>query len=89
MTAAMSSSCRMFVYRDMTSAVIKSALVGRGRSFFNKTEEMLLSLMCNGRLLARGWIKRVIQDNKLLVGPSHSETTGLRGKFGLCIFGQP
>ena len=69
----------------MTSAVIKSALVGRGRSFFNKTEEMLLSLMCNGRLLARGWIKRVIQDNKLLVGPSHSETTGLRGQFGLCF----
>ena len=32
-TAAMPSSCRMFVYRDVTSAVTKRALGGRGGSF--------------------------------------------------------
>ena len=55
MTTAMSSSYGMFVYRDVTSTVIKSALVGRGQSFSRSLIKCFVSLMCNGRFLAKGW----------------------------------
>ena len=42
-TAAMPSSCRMFVYRDVTSAVTKRALGGRGGSFSVRLKKRFLS----------------------------------------------
>ena len=60
-TAAMTSSCRKFVYKDVTSAVTKRVLDGGGEvgggggwKFFNKFEKCFVSLMFDGRLLARG-----------------------------------
>ena len=58
-TAAMPSSCGMFVYKDVTSAVTKRALGGRGGSFPMRLRKCFVSLMSDGRLLARGWIKWV------------------------------
>ena len=58
-TAVMPSSCGMFVYRDVTSAVTKMALGGRGWGFSMKLRKCFVSLMCDGRLLARGWMKCV------------------------------
>ena len=55
----MPSSCGMFEYRDVTSAVTKRALVGRGVSFSMRLRKCFVSLMCVGRLLARGWMKWV------------------------------
>ena len=57
MMAAIPSSCGMFVYRDVTSAVTKTALVGRGGSFSRRLIKCSVSLMCAGRLLAKGWMK--------------------------------
>ena len=65
----MPSSCGMFVYRDVTSAVTKRALGGRGGSFSVRLRMFFVSLMCNGRLLARGWMKWVMQAERWLVGP--------------------
>ena len=48
-----------------------------------------VSLMCDGRLLARGQMKWVIQDERMSVGPSHPETIGRRRLFGFSIFGNP
>ena len=56
----MPSSCGMFVYRDVTSAVTKRALGGRGGSFSVWLRMFFVSLMRNGRLLARGWMKWVM-----------------------------
>ena len=56
----MPSSHGMFVYRDMTSAVTKRALGRRGGSFLMRLRKYFVSLMCDGRLLARGWLKCVI-----------------------------
>ena len=58
--AAMSSSCGMFVYWDVTSAVTKRALGGRGGSFSVSLRRCFVSLTCDGRLLARGWMKWVM-----------------------------
>ena len=55
----MPSSCGMFVYRDVTSAVTKRALGGRCGSFSMKFRKCFVSLTCEGRLLARGWMKWV------------------------------
>ena len=57
LTAAVPSSCEMFVYRDVTSAVTKRALGGKGESFSMRLRKCFVSLMCDGRLLARGWMK--------------------------------
>ena len=55
----MPSSSEMFVYRDVTSAVTKSAMGGRGRSFSMRLRKCFVSLMCDRRLLDRGWMKWV------------------------------
>ena len=49
----MLSSCRMFVYKDMTSAVTKRILDGKGGSFSIRLRKCFASLMRDGRLLAR------------------------------------
>ena len=46
-----------FVYRDKTSAVTKNALVGKGESFSIRLRKSFVFFMCEGKLLARGWIK--------------------------------
>ena len=46
----MPSSCGMFMYRYVTSAVTKSALVGRGGSFSRRLIKCFVPLMCDGRL---------------------------------------
>ena len=56
----MPSSCGMFVYRDVTSAVTKRALGGRGRSSLLRLRKCFVFLICDGRLLARGWMKGVM-----------------------------
>ena len=53
----MPSSCGIFVYRDVTSAVTKRALAERGGAFSMRLRKCFVSLMCDGRLLAIGWIK--------------------------------
>ena len=52
-TAAMPSSCGLFVYRDVTSAVTKRALGGRGGRFLMRLRKCFVSLTCDGRLLLR------------------------------------
>lgn len=47
----------IFVYRDKTSAVTKNALVGKGESFSIRLRKSFVFFMCEGKLLARGWIK--------------------------------
>ena len=42
------------MYNDVTSAVTKTAMDGKGGSFSVKLGNCFLSLMCDGRLLARG-----------------------------------
>ena len=60
MTAPIPSSFGIFVYKDVISAVTKGALVvGRGGSFSVRLRKCFVSLMCDGRLLARGWIRWV------------------------------
>ena len=54
MMAAMPSSCGMFLHRDVTSAVTNSVLVGRGGSFSRRLIKCFVSLMCDGKLLAKG-----------------------------------
>ena len=56
----MPSSCGMFVYRDVTSAVTKRALGERGGGFSMMLRKCFLSLKCDGRLLARAWMKLVM-----------------------------
>ena len=55
----MPSSCGMFVHREVTSAVIKRALGERGGSFSMRLRKCFVYLMCDGSLLARGWMKWV------------------------------
>ena len=50
-------SCGMLVYRDVTSAVTKRALSGKGESCSMRLRKFFVYLMCDGRLLARGWMK--------------------------------
>ena len=57
MTAAMPSSCEMFVYGDVTSTVTKSALVRTDGNFSRRFIKYFVSLMCDWRLLAKGWMK--------------------------------
>ena len=42
------------MYNNVTSAVTKTALNGKSGSFSVKLGNCFLSLMCDGRLLARG-----------------------------------
>ena len=74
----MPSSCKMFVDRDVTSAVTKSALVGSGGRFSMRLGKCCVSLMCDGIFLARDWTKWVIQHERRSVGPSHPEIIGRR-----------
>ena len=48
------------MYRDGTSVVTKRALGGRGGSCSMRLRKCFLSLMCDGRLLAGGWMKWVM-----------------------------
>ena len=82
-TAAMPSSCGIFVYREVTSAVTKMALGGRGGSFSLRLRKCFVSLTCDGRLLARGWMKWVTWAERWSVGPSYPETIGRGGQPGL------
>ena len=82
-------SCGMFVYRDVASAVTTSAQIARYGRFSVRLRKCFVSLMCDGRLLARGWMNWIMQDEKWSIGPSHPETKRWRGQFGLCIFGNP
>lgn len=45
------------MYRDKTSAVTKNALVGKDESFSIRLRKCFVFFMCEGKLLARGWIK--------------------------------
>ena len=80
-------SCGMFVYKDVTSALTKRALGGMGGGgwkFFNKVEKIFCVFdVCDGRLLARDWVKLVMEAERWSFGPSHPETTGWRGQSGL------
>ena len=49
-----------FLYNDMTSAGTKRALNERGGRFSKRLRKCFVSLICDGRLLARGWIKWVM-----------------------------
>ena len=53
----MPSLCGMFVQRDVTSAVTKRTLNGRGGGFSMRLRKFFVSLTCDGRLIARGWMK--------------------------------
>ena len=55
----MPSSRGMFVYRNETSALTKRALGGGGAGFSMRLRKYFVSLTCDGRLLATGWIKWV------------------------------
>ena len=59
-TVSMPSSCEMIVCRGKILALTKAPLVGRGGSFSIRLGKCFVSLMCDGRILAGGWIKRVI-----------------------------
>ena len=48
------------MYRDVASAVTKKALGERGGSSLIRLRKCFVSLMCDGRLLARGWVKWVM-----------------------------
>ena len=50
----MPSLCGMFVYRDVTSALIKVALGRRGGSSSMRLRKLFVSFKCDGRLLAKG-----------------------------------
>ena len=76
----MPSSCRMFVYRDVTLAVTKMALGGRGGSFLLWLRKSFVSFSCDERLLARTLMKLVTLAERWSVGPSHPETIGRRGQ---------
>ena len=82
-TTSISSLCGMFVYRDVTSAVTKRALGGRGGNCSMRLRKCFVSLMRDGKLLAKGWMKWVMSAERWLVGPSHSDTIGWRGQPGL------
>ena len=71
------------MYKDMTEAVTRMALDGKGRSFLISFGKYFMSLMCDGRLPARGWIKCVMYAERWSVGPSHPETIEWRGQSGL------
>ena len=60
----MPSSCEMWMYKAVTSAVTKRALDGRGERFSIRLRKSFVSLICGGRLLARGWIKYVMQADR-------------------------
>ena len=53
----MPSSCGMSVYKDVTPTVTKRELDGWGGSFSIRLRKCFVSLICDGRLLDRGWIK--------------------------------
>ena len=79
----MPSSCGMSVYKDVTPTVTKRELDGKGGSFSKRLRKCFVSLICDGRLLDRGWIKWMMQAERWSVAPSHSETIGRRGQSGL------
>ena len=58
-TTATLSLCAMFVYKYVTSAVTRIALVWRGGSFSIRLRKYFVPLMCDGKLLGRGCIKWV------------------------------
>ena len=51
---------RNVVYRDVTSAVTKRTLGARGGSCSMRLRKCFVSLMCDGKLLAKGWMKWVM-----------------------------
>ena len=59
-TAAMPSSCVIFVSKEVLSAVNKRALDGRGESFLIRLGKYFVFLIYDGRLLAMGWKKWVM-----------------------------
>ena len=58
-TDSMSSSCGMFVYSDVTSAVTKIAFSGRGGRDSRSCRKCLLSQMYEGSISTRGCMKWV------------------------------
>jgi len=78
-TASMPSLCGMFVYKDLTSAVTRIALGGRGGKVEIICSRCLVSLMCEGNFSANGCMKWVMYLLKLSVGPSQPETIGRSG----------
>ena len=57
---------------------------GGGWNFLNKVEKIFCVFdVCDGRLLARDWVKLVMEAERWSFGPSHPETTGWRGQSGL------
>ena len=58
-TDSMSSSCGMFVYSDVTSAVTKIAFSGRSRRDSRSCRKCLLSRMYEWSISTRGCMKWV------------------------------
>ena len=56
----MSSLSGMFLYKNVTSAVTKSALDGKDGSFSIRFRKCFVSLIWDGGLLARSWMKWVM-----------------------------
>ena len=79
----MSSSCWIFVYKGVTSAVTKGVLNRRGGSFSIRLRKYFVSLMCDERLLASSWMKWVMQTRRWSVGLLHPETIERSGQSGL------
>ena len=57
MTADMPASCRILVYREVTSAVTNIALIGSGERHSVRLRKCFVILICHGRLLVRDCMK--------------------------------
>ena len=56
----MPSSCEMFVYNYVMSAVTKRGIYGKADSLSIRFRKCFVSLMYDGRFLARSWMKWVM-----------------------------
>ena len=53
----MPASCRILVYREVTSAVTNIALIGSGERHSVRLRKCFVILICHGRLLVRDCMK--------------------------------
>ena len=56
----MPSSCEMFVYNYVMSAVTKRVIYGKADSLSIRFRKCFVSLMYDGRFLDRSWMKWVM-----------------------------
>ena len=85
----MPSSCGMFVYSDVTSAVTKIAFSGRGGRDSRSYRKCLLSRMYEGSISTRGCMRWVTLFKSLSVGLPHADTVGRSAMLELCTLGRP